>query len=100
MLHAPPGGSTHRGRKSGEPRRRSSRDESGSILVLFSIFITLFIMFCAIVVDVGYWWANAKKAQIAADSCALAAARELPQTINRTECTYGAPVRDYVLTNI
>jgi hypothetical protein len=100
MLHAPPGGSTHRGRKSGKPPRRSSRDESGSILVLFSIFLTLFLLCCAIVIDVGYWWANGKKAQIAADSCALAAARELPQTISRTECTYGTPSQDYVLVNI
>jgi hypothetical protein len=57
-------------------------------------------MVCAVVIDVGYWWANAKKAQIAADSCALAAARDLPQTINRTECTYGTPSQDYVLINI
>jgi hypothetical protein len=99
-MHAPPGGSADRGRKSGQSRRGRTRDESGSILVLFSIFLTLFLLCCAIVVDVGYWWANGKKAQIAADSCALAAARELPQTINRIECTYGTPSQDYVLVNI
>jgi Putative Flp pilus-assembly TadE/G-like len=99
-MHAPPCGSAHRGRETGKPRRLRSRDESGSILVLFSIFLTLFLLCCAVVIDVGYWWANAKKAQIAADSCALAAARELPQTINRTECTYGTPSKDYVLVNI
>jgi hypothetical protein len=57
----------------------------------------------AIVIDVGYWWANGRKAQIAADACALAAARELPSSAatggwNRIECVHGG--RDYVLTNL
>ena len=92
--------SAHRDRDLGQPSDRRFRDESGSVLVLFSIFITLFLICCAIVIDVGYWWANAKKAQIAADACALAAAKDLPQTIDRTECTYGTPAQDYVLNNI
>ena len=62
--------------------------------------LPIFLIAIAIVTDVGYWWANGKKAQIAADACALAAARDLPQTMDRTECTFGTPSRDYVLTNL
>ena len=65
---------------------------------MFAILLPLFMIGGAIVVDVGYWWANARKAQIAADACALAAARDLPQTWNRTECVHDG--RDYVLTNL
>ena len=62
--------------------------------------LPIFLISIAIVTDVGYWWANGKKAQIAADACALAAARDLPQTMDRTVCTFGTPSRDYVLTNL
>jgi Putative Flp pilus-assembly TadE/G-like len=70
------------------------------VLVLFSIFIGLFLMCCAIVIDVGYWWANAKKAQVAADACALAAAGDsgFPKTYNQTHCSFGS--KEYVLTNV
>jgi Putative Flp pilus-assembly TadE/G-like len=61
-------------------------------MVLFAVFITLFVMLCAVVIDVGYWWANAKKAQIAADACALAAAQELPQDWGGIPPGGGAPV--------
>jgi putative Flp pilus-assembly TadE/G-like protein len=76
------------------------RDQSGNILILFAILMPLFLITSAIVVDVGYWWVNGRKAQIAADACALAAARELPQnwTPARSECVHDG--RDYVLTNI
>jgi hypothetical protein len=76
------------------------RDQSGSILVLFAILIPLFMCTAMVVVDVGYWWANARKAQIAADACALAAARDLtPSTVwNRTECVQNG--LDYVVTNL
>jgi hypothetical protein len=74
------------------------RDQSGNILVMFAIMLPVFMLGAAIVVDVGYWWANGRKAQIAADACALAAARDLPQTWNRTECVHGG--RDYVVTNL
>jgi hypothetical protein len=75
--------------------------ERGSILVLFSLLLTLFLLLCAIVIDVGYWWAAGKKAQIAADACALAAAQELPQTYaDLPNCAVAAGQADYVLTNI
>jgi Putative Flp pilus-assembly TadE/G-like len=76
---------------------------------MFAIMLPLFIGAAAIVVDVGYWWVNGRKAQIAADACALAAARDLPQTPpsptggdawNIPHCRFGTPERDYVLTNL
>jgi hypothetical protein len=87
-----------RGRKAGRTLRGASRDESGNILVLFAIFVPIFIMACAIAIDVGYWWVNGKKAQVAADACALAAARELPANWNRGDCYFGG--QDYVLENL
>jgi hypothetical protein len=80
--------------------RGRCHDQSGSILVLFAVLLPLFMFVGMVVVDVGYWWANARKAQIAADACALAAARDLPAPSgwNRTECVQDG--RDYVLTNL
>jgi hypothetical protein len=85
--------------------RRRSRDESGSIIVMFAIFLPVFILVCAIAIDVGYWWVNAKKAQIAADSCALAAAGDEafpapdPGYV-LDHCRFGTPARDYVRSNL
>jgi Putative Flp pilus-assembly TadE/G-like len=93
--------SAHRDRVRGRGRARSrGRDESGNILVLFAILLPLFMFVGMVVIDVGYWWANGRKAQIAADACALAAARELPQnwTPALSECEFDG--RDYVLTNL
>jgi hypothetical protein len=75
--------------------------EDGNILVLFTLLLTLFLLCGAIAIDVGYWWAAAKKAQIAADACALAAAQELPHTYaDLPHCLIEAGQDDYVLTNI
>jgi len=77
------------------------RDESGNFLVFFALLLPLFIMCCAIVIDVGWWWANGKRAQIAADACALAAARELPPStpwVGRPNCMFEG--KDYALTNL
>ena len=66
------------------------------------VLLPFMLLFCAIVIDVGYWWVNGKKAQIAADSCALAAAAELPASPawDRPECVFGSPAQDYALINI
>jgi Putative Flp pilus-assembly TadE/G-like len=73
--------------------------EDGNILVVIALFLPLFLIVCAVVIDVGYWWANAKKTQIAADACALAAARDLPATWTaRPDCMFDG--RDYALTNL
>jgi hypothetical protein len=89
-----------------DPRRATRlnlRDESGNIFVLFSVLIPIFVVVCAIVIDVGYWWVNAKKAQVAADACALAAAGDpgFPKPYDLDHCRFGYPVeRDYVRTNL
>jgi len=96
--------SAHRDRERSRGRRAKARcqDQSGNILILFAILLPLFLFAGMIVIDVGYWWANARKAQIAADACALAAARELPQAWEgpniRDECFHDG--QDYVLTNL
>ena len=75
--------------------------EEGNILVLFALLLTLFLLVGAIAVDVGYWWVTGKKAQIAADACALAAAQELPETYaDVSHCLIAAGQDDYVLANI
>ena len=93
------GRGAHRNRDRGRPDGRF-RDESGSILVLFSIFLVMFLLCCAVVVDVGYWWVAGKRAQIAADACALAAARDLPEDWDpaRSECVFNG--QDWVLVNL
>ena len=91
--------------------RGRRHDQSGNILVIFAILLPLFMVTGMVVIDVGYWWANARKAQIAADACALAAAKELPLDDGPFEpasdlgwvspdddCVYAG--RDYVLTNL
>jgi hypothetical protein len=68
---------------------------------MFAIFLPIFMVCGAIVIDVGYWWANGRKAQIAADSCALAAAADLPRTFADTpNCVVVAGQEDYVLVNL
>lgn len=79
--------------------RRSRED--GNILVLFALLLTLFLLCGTIAVDVGYWWVAGKRAQIAADACALAAAQELPQTYDDVDhCLVEAGQDDYVLANV
>lgn len=70
------------------------------MLVLFALLLPLFLLTTAIVIDVGYWWVHAKKAQIAADACALAAAHELPHVYADVDhCTVIGDV-DYALVNL
>jgi uncharacterized Zn-binding protein involved in type VI secretion len=81
--------------------RRHWRDEDGTVLVLFALLLGLMLMVGALAVDVGYWWVNGKKAQIAADACALAAAQELPHTYaDLPNCAIAAGQADYVLTHL
>jgi Putative Flp pilus-assembly TadE/G-like len=81
--------------------RGRRHDQSGNILVMFAILLPLITFTAAVVIDVGYWWANARKAQIAADACALAAAKELPAPSggwNLAECKFNDT--DYVVENL
>jgi Putative Flp pilus-assembly TadE/G-like len=87
----------------GRPRDEGTRGsrERGNILVLFAIVLPLIMLCCAIAVDVGYWWVLGKRAQTAADACALAAAQELPHTYaDVPHCVVEAGQGDYVLVNI
>jgi Putative Flp pilus-assembly TadE/G-like len=75
--------------------------EDGNVLVLFSLLLGLLLMVCALAIDVGYWWVAGKRAQIAADACALAAAQELPHTYaDLPNCSIEAGQPDYVLTHL
>jgi hypothetical protein len=81
--------------------RRRMRGESGSVVVIFAVLLPLFLVIGAIAIDVSYWWVAGKKAQIAADACALAAAPELPHVYDDLEnCAIVAGQSDYVLVNI
>jgi Putative Flp pilus-assembly TadE/G-like len=90
------------GDRPGLDRGRRLRDESGNIFVMFAIFVPIFIVVCAVAIDVGYWWVNAKKAQVAADACALAAAGDpgFPKPYDQDHCRFGSLGRDYVRTNL
>lgn len=80
---------------------RRMRGESGSVVVIFAVLLPLFLVIGAITIDVSYWWVAGKRAQIAADACALAAAQELPHTYDDLEnCAIVAGQSDYVLVNI
>lgn len=90
-------------RVGGQSRRGARRGsaEDGNILVLFAVLLPLVLMVCAIAIDVSYWWVSGKKAQIAADACALAAAQELPHTYaDLPNCAIAAGQADYVLTHL
>ena len=87
----------------GRPWDEGIRDsrERGNILVLFAVLLPLIMVCCAIAIDVGYWWVAGKRAQTAADACALAAAQELPHTYaDEPHCVVAAGQDDYVLTNL
>jgi Putative Flp pilus-assembly TadE/G-like len=87
----------------GHPREgaRWCKGEEGNILVLFALLLTTFLGCCAIAIDVGYWWVAGKRAQIAADACALAAAQELPHVYDDMgHCVVEAGQEDYVLTHL
>ena len=69
--------------------------------MLFAVALPLFLVCCAIAIDVGYWWVMGKRTQTAADACALAAARELPHTFaDVPNCEIVAGQDDYVLVNL
>jgi hypothetical protein len=86
----------------GHARRGERRcSEDGNILVLFAVLLPLLLMVCMIAVDISYWWVSGKRAQMAADACALAAAQELPHTYaDLPNCAIAAGQADYVLTHL
>ncbi len=57
------------------PDRRAER---GQIVVLFAAFLTLFLLLCATIVDVSWYWTSNLRMQRAADAAALAGVVFLP----------------------
>lgn len=51
----------------------------GSIVVLFSILLTLFMMLFTLVVNVGNWWVHDRHLQTMVDAAAFAGATEFGQ---------------------
>jgi Flp pilus assembly protein TadG len=67
-------------------RRRLSRDsvtdDRGAVLVVFLLFLPVLLLFAAFVLDVGHAFQLRRHLQSSADAAALAAAQELPNTMN------------------
>jgi Flp pilus assembly protein TadG len=59
-------------------------DERGGVLVMFVLFLPVLLLFAAFVLDVGHAFQLRRHLQSAADSAALAAAQELPNTTTAT----------------
>ena len=73
---------------------RSIRDqlagERGQVLVMTVLFVTVFLGLVALVVDVGYFYAQRRQVQNAADEAALAAAWELSYADSSADATAAA----------
>lgn len=69
--------------------------ERGATVVLFSLLLVLFLLFVAMVVDVGFLVMEKRKTQNALDAAALAGAQELPQDAAMAE----AKAREYAELN-
>lgn len=77
-------------------RCRAGAAESGAMAVLFAVLVPLLLLpIGAIVVDVGFWYRNAKHAQTTADSAALAGASQIPNVV-----VVEAKAGEYVTTNM
>jgi Flp pilus assembly protein TadG len=62
--------------------RDSVSDERGAVLVIFVLFLPVLLLFAAFVLDVGHAFQLRRHLQASADAAALAAAQELPNTMN------------------
>jgi hypothetical protein len=66
---------------------------TGQAIVLFALFVTVMIMFAALVTDAGQIWLNRRYLQNAADAAALAGAQQLPNDTSGARaiaCDYAA----------
>jgi Flp pilus assembly protein TadG len=79
-------------------RRRGSR---GQVLVIFAGGLIALLSFCAVVIDVSWYWANTLRVQRAADAAALAGVVSLPGAIATAESTAvtAAGQNGYTVTN-
>ncbi|MHB8399920.1 MAG: pilus assembly protein TadG-related protein [Candidatus Limnocylindrales bacterium] len=64
-----------------QPATERGRRSRGQVLVIFAMSILLLLGFCAIVVDVTWYWANTLRVQRAADAAALAGVVNLPGNV-------------------
>jgi Putative Flp pilus-assembly TadE/G-like len=62
------------------------RDERGGILVLSALMIPVFLLLCALVIDVGNWYTHKRQLQNRADAAAFAAGIEYAK--NWKSCVY------------
>jgi Flp pilus assembly protein TadG len=77
-------------------RKRSWRDERGSVMVITVAAILAMLAMAAFAIDVGSWYQVERQAQSAADAAALAAAQDLPS--NPTQA--GLDAQSYAAKNL
>lgn len=78
-------------------KRTRLQDESGAVAVVVALCIVMFVLFSAVVVDVGYWYNVRRQLQAAADAAALAGCHEL--ILDKTDDEIWTTVMDYVEAN-
>jgi len=59
-------------------------DDSGAVAVIVALLLSVFILFAALVVDVGYWYDVRRQLQSAADGAALAGCWEVIRSGDKT----------------
>ncbi len=64
--------------------KKQPENEKGTVIVLVALLMSVFLIGCAFVVDMGILYVNYGKLQNAIDATVLAAAQELPDTISAT----------------
>jgi hypothetical protein len=69
-------------------RRCSAADQRGGVLVMVAIWLPVGLLFVAFVIDVGAAFLMKRHLQSAVDAAALAAAHELPDTVNAEAVAY------------
>lgn len=60
------------------------RDDTGAVAVIVALLLVVFVMFAAVVIDIGYWYDVRRQLQAAADGAALAGCWELIRSGNKT----------------
>lgn len=77
--------------------RSRATDDSGVVAVIVALLVVVFVMFTALVVDVGYWYNTKRQLQAAADAAALAGCWELAD--GQSNAAIWGKVTDYANRN-